>query len=93
MIGIGTLVKCVDDSFDPESYSSIPNRPTKGKHYIVRAVREFNVGVGILLEEISNPLLVRNHGLVEPTFRIERFTDEDDIDISELLEVEEMQEA
>jgi hypothetical protein len=89
MIGPGSLVKCINDTFHPESMRLIPNRPEKGKHYFVREIEEYyGAGkVGLRLEEIQNPNVRFSDGAIkEPSFDIDRFSSEDDVDLSELLE-------
>ena len=89
MIAPGSLVKCINDSFHPESIRLIPNRPKKGTHYMVREIEEYygEGKVGLRLEEIKNPHVRFSTGAIkEPSFDIDRFSSEDDIDLSELLE-------
>jgi hypothetical protein len=45
------------------------------------------------LEELVNPPIQTKIGLGEPCFKMERFAPEEDVDISELLEVLECEEA
>ena len=70
---VGSLVQCVDSFFPPSIFSKIPNRPNKGDYYMVRQIAEYQGKIGILLEELSNPLLQTRSGLLEPSFRISRF--------------------
>jgi hypothetical protein len=89
MIGPGSLALCVNDSFLPESVRLIPNRPIKGQHYFIREVEEYyGAGkVGVRLEEIKNPNIRFSNGEIkEPSFDIDRFSFEDDVDLSEVLE-------
>jgi hypothetical protein len=85
---VGSLVECVNDVFPIEHHEYIPNRPKKGQHYFIRHVRERNVIVGVLLEEISNPPVRFRNGTHEPTFKAERFREIDGLDeaVEELLE-------
>jgi len=86
---VGSLIECINGNFNPENYKFIPNRPTKGEHYIVREIRDRAGHVGILLEEISNPLLPNRIGILhEPTFKAERFREIEGLDeaIEMLLE-------
>ena len=69
---VNDIVECVNDNFPPESFQFINNFPKKKSYYTVREIVEYNSGkVGLLLEEITNPILP-NLG-VEPTFNISRF--------------------
>lgn len=89
MIGPGSLALCINDTFHPESVNLIPNRPVKGQHYFVREIEEYyGAGkVGVRLEEIKNPHIRFNDGAIkEPSFDIDRFSFEDDVDLSEVLE-------
>lgn len=86
---IGSIVKCIDDKFDPKSIELIPNRPRKGKIYTIRLIKPYlSKKIGILLEEIINePLMLPDlDGLFEPTFNIERFRELPEIDINEIIE-------
>jgi hypothetical protein len=75
MINVGDKVLCIADNFHPRSILLIPNRPVKDQEYIVREIIEVRDEVGLLLEEISNPLLVNDNdgSLYEPNFNINRF--------------------
>lgn len=88
MISPGSLALCINDTFHEKAIELIPNRPVKGKHYFIRDIEEYyGAGkVGVRLEEINNPLIRFNTGLKEPSFDIERFSFEDDIDLSEVIE-------
>jgi hypothetical protein len=69
---INDIVECVNDNFPPESFQFINNFPKKKNYYTVREIVEYSSGkIGLLLEEIINPILP-NLG-VEPTFNISRF--------------------
>ena len=69
---INDIVECVNDNFPPESFLFINNFPKKKNYYTVREIVEYSSGkIGLLLEEIINPILP-NLG-VEPTFNISRF--------------------
>jgi hypothetical protein len=86
---IGTLVECIDDRFNAEQLEKIPNRPKKGNHYMVREIIELGHLVGIMLEEIRNPLTAKFKGQdIEPNFNIERFREIEGLDdlYDELLE-------
>jgi hypothetical protein len=83
-IGIGSKVRCIDDSIRPEALLSVvqyfPNWIKKGPLYTVREFLE-NDGIveGVLLEEIRNPeifikLLGRKQ---EPAFALWRFAEEE----------------
>jgi len=93
MIDIGSIVKCVDDSFDGLQIDKIPNRPRAGNYYMVRGIYIRDGHLGLYLEDLVNPPIQTKSGPGEPSFKIERFVPEEDIDISELLEVLECEEA
>ena len=89
MIAVGSLALCINDTFHPESIRLIPNRPQKGQHYFVREIEEYygTDRVGVRLEEIQNPHVRFSNGAVkEPSFDIDRFSFEDDVDLSEIME-------
>ena len=81
MFTTGQRVICVNDHFDSIQVSSIPNRPTRDKQYVVRdafqVTRNGTVsGIWALhLREITNPHLPHPSGLgtFEPSFAAERF--------------------
>ena len=81
---------CIDDAFHPESIKRIPNRPVKDEAYTVRdVIRMANGRMGLLLHEITNPLLKDEvTGFeFEPSFAARRFAKLDDMpDAEELLE-------
>jgi hypothetical protein len=85
---VGALVECINDTWEQETIETVPNRPIKGKYYTIREVFQFPHGIGVTLEEISNPLTARYQGKsLEPNFDIERFRELEDLpDIAELLE-------
>lgn len=78
-LNIGDLVVCVDDSMQPhtieELKADVPNWIKKGKTYTIRGFVDSDFVVGVLLEEIHNPL--KYFKLVdkvqEPSFAIWRF--------------------
>jgi hypothetical protein len=80
------LVECINDAFKIESSKWIQNFPKKGNYYTIRDVIDHGKqGIGVLLEEISNPILP--HSGIEPTFAIKRFANINTPDyISEFLE-------
>lgn len=87
---VGSIVECVNGSFDPKAIELIPNRPKQGKIYTIRTIKNYSNkdSVGVLLEEIINdPLILPNlDGLFEPTFNIERFRELPEMNIDELIE-------
>ena len=86
---VGTLVECIDDRFNTEQLEKILNRPKKGNHYMIRDIIKLGHLVGVLLEEIRNPITAKLNGvLVEPNFNIERFREIEGLDdlYDELLE-------
>jgi hypothetical protein len=86
---IGTLVECIDDRFNAEQLEKIPNRPQRGNHYMIREIIELGHLVGVMLEEIRNPLTAKFKGQdIEPNFNVERFREIEGLDdlYSELLE-------
>ena len=69
---VNDIVECVNENFPPESFQFINNFPKKKNYYTVREIVEYNNGkIGLLLEEITNPILPNLN--VEPTFNISRF--------------------
>jgi hypothetical protein len=88
-MNVGSLVECINGSFEPKQIELIPNRPKQGKIYTVRGIKQYpNKSVGILLEEIVNELILKPdmEGLFEPTFNIERFRELPEVNIEELIE-------
>jgi hypothetical protein len=89
-MNIGSLVECINGSFEPKQIELIPNRPKQGKIYTIRVIKNYpeKDSVGVLLEEIINePLILPNmDGLFEPTFNIERFRELPEMNIEELIE-------
>ena len=85
---VGALVECINSTWKQETIETVPNRPVRGKYYTIREVFQFPHGVGVTLEEITNPHTVRYQGqLLEPNFDIERFRELEDLpDIEALLE-------
>ena len=86
---IGTLVECIDDRFNAEQLEKILNRPKKGNHYMIREIIELGHLVGVMLEELRNPLTAKFKGQdIEPNFNIERFREIEGLDdlYDELLE-------
>ena len=78
---IGTLVECVDDRFNAEQLEKILNRPKKGNHYMIREIIKLGHLVGVLLEEVHNPITAKFNGIpVEPNFNIERFREIEGLD-------------
>jgi hypothetical protein len=78
---IGTLVECIDDQFNAEQLEKILNRPQKSNHYMIREIIELGHLVGVLLEEIHNPITAKLNGIpVEPNFNIERFREIEGLD-------------
>ena len=91
---VGSLVECVNGSFDTKLIELIPNRPKQGKIYTVRNIKQYPSNkVGLLLEEIVNdPLILPNlDGLFEPTFDINRFREVQEGNIEELTEILELE--
>lgn len=91
---IGSIVECVDDSFNKRNPRV--SYPVKGKMYIVRSVINsdytFSGQPGILLEEITNPTMmcqtIKGPRVMEPSFKLIRFR-EVDFNIDELRELAE----
>ena len=78
---VGTLVECIDDRFNAEQLEKIPNRPQKGNYYTIREIIELGHLVGIMLEEVRNPLTAKFKGQnIEPNFNIERFREIEGLD-------------
>jgi len=86
----GSLVECINDSFNPEQLIKIPNRPTQGQYYMIREIFDFSGKIGVTLEEIINPKIpLSSGGWIEPSFNIERFKEVEGIpDIAILFEDE-----
>lgn len=94
MIKKSDLVVCINDSFDPKSIQTIPNRPIKGTVYAVRDMVYYDMHdkTGLLLVEIRNPRIVKGlfGALLEPSFNITRFAPAREVlDSISLLELEE----
>ena len=85
---VGALVECINSTWKQETIETVPNRPVRGKYYTIREIFQFPHGVGVTLEEITNPWTARYQGkLLEPNFDIERFRELEDLpDIEALLE-------
>ena len=85
---VGALGECINSTWKQETIETVPNRPVRGKYYTIREVFQFPHGVGVTLEEITNPLTARYQGkMLEPNFDIERFRELEDLpDIEALLE-------
>lgn len=65
------LVKCIkDDGYDEVQAQWIRNFPVKGEVYTVRKRMHTAWGMGLLLEEIQNPLMPNG---AEPNFNRNRF--------------------
>ena len=78
---VGTLVECIDDRFNAEQLEKILNRPKRGNYYMIREIIKLGHLVGVLLEEIHNPITAKLNGmLVEPNFNIERFREIEGLD-------------
>ena len=93
-MNVGSLVECINGSFEPKQIELILNRPKQGKIYIIRQIKNYpNNKVGLLLEEIVNePLFLPGmNGLFEPTFDINRFRELPEVDINELIETSELE--
>jgi hypothetical protein len=87
---VGSVVECINDVFNEKQKNTIPSLPKRGVFYMVRSVEEHaSKKVGIRLEEVVNPALVKiENTFIEPTFDIERFREIEELDlmIEELLE-------
>jgi len=77
---IGDIVICVDDFFNVDVQTKIPNRPKRGLIYMIREIinhREKNL-IGLRLEELHNPqieaIIEGRKTFVEPSFKKERFS-------------------
>jgi hypothetical protein len=91
---VGSLVECVNGSFDAKLIELIPSRPKQGKIYTIRLIKPYPSNkTGVLLEEIINePLILPNlDGLFEPTFDINRFREIAEASIEELTEILELE--
>jgi hypothetical protein len=86
---VGTLVECIDGAFSNKQLQALKQIPVKGNHYFIREIAEYPHGVGVLLEELRNPLVPAYGLMLEPSFAIERFREIEGLDeaIDELLEV------
>jgi hypothetical protein len=91
---VGSLVVCVDSFILPETREQIakdcPNFVVKGKHYTIRAIRDFDFVQSVLVEELTNPILYFNAigKSVESGFKISRFAElqEDEVLVQEEVE-------
>lgn len=87
---VGSVVECINDVFNEKQKMGIPCLPKRSTFYMVRSIEEYaNKKIGIRLEEVINPALVKiGNELVEPTFDIDRFREVEELDlmIEELLE-------
>jgi len=89
MFEIGEKILCVDDSLQPhtieELRQDVPNFVKKGQQYTVRGFSDSDFVVGVLLEEIRNPLKYFRlvGGVREPSFALWRF---EKIKTEEILE-------
>lgn len=74
-MNIGTQVLCINDKFDTNIVSLIPNRPVEEKIYTIRDILLTRNGKAVHLEEITNPPLYDkvHNGTFEPSFNINRF--------------------
>jgi len=71
---IGSLVELVRDGNWSYGFIVLVKRPVKGKIYTVREIRKLSNRIGILLEEITNPIHTASNGITaEPGFVIDRF--------------------
>jgi hypothetical protein len=64
-------VECIDDTFTEEQIEKIPYRPVKGEIYTIRGREHTARGLGYLLHEIHNPVIVSIN--MEPNFNAKRF--------------------
>lgn len=92
---IGTLVECIDGSFSQKQLLALKQIPVKGNHYFIREIVEYPHGVGVLLEELRNPLIQAYGSMLEPSFAVERFREIEGLDeaVDELLEVLEVEQV
>lgn len=91
---IGQKIVCVDSSklehTVSELNSDVPNWIQKDKHYTIRGFNDSDFVVGVLLEEVRNPLkyfkLVNK--VLEPSFKMDRFREleEDEVESEVLTE-------
>ena len=59
---IGDKIECIDNSMRPEAVEelkiTVPNWVVRGEQYTIRGFQENDgIALGILLEEISNPII------------------------------------
>jgi hypothetical protein len=71
---IGQKVECIDGKWDPEWIRRHPNiiLPKEKEVYTIRGIRH-SFKIGLLLEEIRNPICDFQEGLCEPSFVKESF--------------------
>lgn len=91
---VGEKVVCIDDMFTEHAKQLIPNRPKKDLVYVIRDMvyHPEIPAMGLLLEEIVNPILPHHmgNGEFEPTFSAHRFVPLDwEVDEEKLEEVDE----
>jgi hypothetical protein len=73
---IGSFVECIDDKFSAEQLSKLNKIPKQDEYYTIRDIVDYPEfsRTGVRLEEIANPDVTREDGvLFEPTFNIHRF--------------------
>jgi hypothetical protein len=76
---VGSKVICVDSFIQEHTREQIakdcPNFVVKGKHYTIRAIRDFDFVESVLLEEVENPILYFKavNANVAPGFKKSRF--------------------
>ena len=90
---VGSIVECVNGEFDLKhpSIHLIKKFPIKVKFYTIRSIEIDHINnIGVLLEEISNPVTKLKSGKIwEPSFKMDRFREVEGLpDITELLEEE-----
>lgn len=72
---VGSKVICVDGSFDPSALRVLKSIPVNGGEYTIKQITEQFNTIGILLEEVTNPLRLTTGGMKEPLFRASRFAE------------------
>ena len=94
MFSVGEKVVCFDSSMQPHTVEELkldcPNWVKKDAKYTIRAIIDHDFVVGVLLEEISNPLKYFKvvDKVLEPAFASWRFRKlkEDEVTVEQLTE-------
>lgn len=92
---IGSKVICIDDRYAPNTTEELkkdcPNWVKKNEKYVIRQINDLDFVVSVLLEEIRNPLKYfrLTDDVREPAFKISRFRECQEDEVTAETEVEE----